>query len=160
MRDQSSLLHRKNILKFDKFFAFANIWIHWKISNLTWHHRMMHCCIESIFSFSNLFLEKNFQFEIQIGITFEWIGVLRCGFQKSRSHNNFYYMKCLVKLIYTPRSESRIIPISIVGFNHASHSFPIYFDWDNTLHTIQHLISERILEGLLPSCWRGKKRTD
>ena len=63
---------------------------------------MMHCCIESIFSFSSLFCGKKFQSEIQIGITFEWIGVFRCGFQQSLSHNNFYYLKCLVKNLFLP----------------------------------------------------------
>ena len=80
------------------------------------------------------------------------------------------YVACSYNIIYTPRSESKIIPISIVGFNlryhvsHESRSFPMYFYWDNILlnplHTIQHLISERILVGLLPSCLEGNKHTD
>ena len=74
------------------------------------------------------------------------------------------------KYIYTPRSGSKIIPITIVGFNlryHVSHeslNYPMYFDWDNILlnplHTIQHLIRERILVGLLPSCLGGNKHTE
>ena len=63
---------------------------------------MMHCCIESIFSFSSLFWGKKFQSEIQMGIAFEWIGVFRCDFQQSLSHNHFYYLKCLVKNLFLP----------------------------------------------------------
>ena len=48
--------------------------------------------------------------------------------------------------------------------SHQSPSFPMYFRLDNILlnplHTIQHLISERILVGLLSSCLEGNKRTD
>ena len=62
----------------------------------------MHCWIESIFSFSSLFWGENFLFEIQIGITSEWIGVFRCGFQQSLSHNNGYRLKCLAKNLLIP----------------------------------------------------------
>ena len=78
---------------------------------------MMHCCIESIFSFSTLFW-GNFKSEIQIGITFEWIGFFRCEFQQSLSHNIFYYLKCLAKnlflpfqLIFKPSSEIFLLTI-------------------------------------------------
>ena len=46
---------------------------------------------------------------------------------------------------------------------HESLSFPMYLNRDiillNPLHTRQHLISERILVGLLPSCLEGIKHT-
>ena len=45
------------------------------------------------FWFFKSVLGKKFQSEIQIGITFEWIGVFRCGFQQCLSHNNCYYVK-------------------------------------------------------------------
>ena len=58
---------------------------------------MMHCC-----KFFKSVLGKNFKSEIQIGIAFEWIGVFRCGFQQSLSHNNFNYLKCLAKNLFLP----------------------------------------------------------
>ena len=54
------------------------------------------------FLFFKSVLGKNFQSEIQIGITFEWIGIFRCGFQQSLSHNNFYCLKCMVKNLFLP----------------------------------------------------------
>ena len=57
------------------------------------------------FYFFKSVLGKNFQSEIQIGITFEWIGVFRCGFQQSFSHYNFYHLQhvqCLVKNLFLP----------------------------------------------------------
>ena len=42
---------------------------------------MVHCRIESIFSFPSLFWKTKTKSEFQIGITFLIIGIFLCGFQ-------------------------------------------------------------------------------
>ena len=76
---------------FDKFFAFANIY---SLKNFKPHMTSQNDALlyRIYFKFFKSVLGKKFQSEIQIGITFEWIGVLRCGFQQSLSLSNFYYL--------------------------------------------------------------------
>ena len=92
---------QKSILNFDKFFAFPkylnslkNFKHHMASQNDALLYRIYFLLFKSV-------LGKKVQSEIQIGITFELIGVLRCNFQQSLSHNNFYYLKCLDKLIFS-----------------------------------------------------------
>ena len=114
---------------------------------------MVHCWIESIFSFLSLFWKTKVKSEIRIGITFLIIGIFWCGFQHFVIRYKLFHFNSFLK------------PFHMIFKNHSCMKYietclMLYFIWSAWYHRLcpQNLIHSTFINIFqsvvwLLACW-------